>query len=112
MSERNYQLLQIRDLLSGMTGAPANRINGETRLSPDCAISGDNADEFMQAFAKTFSLDLTPFDFLPTLDQRLVLIPFYVLKRDRLIQDSICGNLGEGTSLGSKRGQKDCLQVI
>jgi acyl carrier protein len=38
-------------------------VNLSLRLREDLGLDGDDADEFMQSFAKKFSVDLSDFDF-------------------------------------------------
>ncbi len=56
-------LLEVKNFVSQQTGISISNLNRNSSLSEDLGIEGDDANDFMQAFSKTFDVELTNFVF-------------------------------------------------
>ena len=57
---------RVRGLVSGHSGVPESEITMETRLLEDLGMDGDDGDEFLEAFADEFGIDMSrmaPFNY-------------------------------------------------
>ncbi len=57
---------RVRGLVSGQSGVPESEITMETRLLEDLGMDGDDGDEFLEAFADEFGVDMSrmaPFNY-------------------------------------------------
>jgi hypothetical protein len=50
---------RVRGLVNGYSGVPEAEITPETRLFGDLGIDGDTGDEFLEAFAAEFGVDMS-----------------------------------------------------
>jgi Protein of unknown function (DUF1493) len=56
-------LRELMNFVAGKTGYDVNKIKMDTKINFDVRIDGDDADEFMQNFAREFKVNLSDFEF-------------------------------------------------
>ena len=54
---------EVAAFVAHAASEPIERITAETRILHDLRVDGDDADEFMMAFAARFQVDMSPFPF-------------------------------------------------
>lgn len=54
---------RVVELVSEHSGIPADKLHAETRLEEDLRMTGDDAAEFLDAFAAAFDVDFTGIEF-------------------------------------------------
>ena len=60
----NQEILEkVYSFTAEQTGVPQNSLTPETTLEKDLGVTGDDGEEFMQAFSKVFGVDLSEFIF-------------------------------------------------
>jgi acyl carrier protein len=53
----------VYEFVSRYCGVKRQALTPQTRLVEDLGLEGDDAEEFIQSFSQTFSVDLTEFEF-------------------------------------------------
>ena len=53
----------VISFVARQTGVKVNRVNLDTAINFDLGIDGDDGSEFVEAFSKTFQVDMTGFRF-------------------------------------------------
>jgi len=72
-------LQDVIDFIAKQTGMPVSQITPATRLGEDLGVDGDDASEFLTAFASHFHVDLAKFEFSRDFGPEAGWIPFIPL---------------------------------